>query len=78
MENVTGWKVQPEDPVMLADALAAVLAQPERLSEVGQNARQFVLEKFSKEKFFENGDASFGIWQGRFKMPHVQQAESTT
>lgn len=59
VENVTGWKVQPEDPIMLADTLAAVLAQPERLSEVGQNARQFVLEKFSKEKFFENGDAIF-------------------
>ena len=59
VENVTGWKVQPEDPVMLADTLAAVLAQPERLSGVGQNARQFVLEKFSKEKFFENGDAIF-------------------
>ncbi|GBR49550.1 hypothetical protein AA11825_1373 [Acetobacter pomorum DSM 11825] len=59
IENVTGWKIKPEDPVMLADTLATVLAHPERLAQVGQSARQFVLEKFSKEKFFENGDAIF-------------------
>lgn len=55
--GVTGWTVPPKDPDALATALAIALAQPERLAEMGQAGRTYVLTHFSEEAFTHAGEA---------------------
>ncbi|GBQ81341.1 lipopolysaccharide glycosyl transferase [Gluconacetobacter johannae DSM 13595] len=50
-EGVCGHVVPPEDPMVLAEALATALHRPERLSELGQAARARVLTRFSPARF---------------------------
>lgn len=54
----TGWTVPPKDPEALASALATALAQPERLAEMGQAGRAYVLSHFSEDAFTRAGQAA--------------------
>ncbi|MBO5996834.1 MAG: glycosyltransferase family 4 protein [Acetobacter sp.] len=51
----TGWFVSPDDPIALRDALKFALHNPHLLAPMGQNARHYVSENFSSEKFVQNG-----------------------
>ena len=53
----TGWSVPPNDPIALRDALKFALHNPHLLAPMGQNARHYVSENFSSEKFVQNGNA---------------------
>ena len=48
-DGVTGLLVAPEDAAALADALDKLAANPRLCSEMGQNARASLREKFSIE-----------------------------
>ncbi|AOX17229.1 glycosyltransferase family 4 protein [Kozakia baliensis] len=50
-----GRIVPPQDPERLAQALADMLRHPEKLTEMGQCARQRVLSRFSAEMFDRRG-----------------------
>jgi glycosyltransferase involved in cell wall biosynthesis len=52
-----GITVPPGDPQALADALAELLAAPERLAAMGAAARRHVLERFSRQSFEAAGQA---------------------
>lgn len=54
----TGWTVPPKDPDALAGALATALAQPERLADMGQAGRAYVLTHFSEAAFTRAGEAT--------------------
>jgi len=54
-EGIGGLIVPPGDPGALADALARLLTDPERLAPMGRAARQRVLERFGAEAFARNG-----------------------
>ena len=56
-EGETGRIVPPENAQELAVALQDMLSRPERLAEMGKAGRQLVLERFSAERFRENGRA---------------------
>jgi len=43
--------VQPNDPPALAAALATMLAAPERLATMGEQARVDVLDRFGPDRF---------------------------
>jgi glycosyltransferase involved in cell wall biosynthesis len=47
IEGETGLLVPPDDPHVLAAAIAELLANPERRSEMGRRARVLALEQFS-------------------------------
>jgi glycosyltransferase involved in cell wall biosynthesis len=49
-----GVLVPPENPLLLADAALALLAQPARARELGAQARQRVLRDFSHTRLAEN------------------------
>lgn len=51
----SGWLVPPADASALADALAAALSDPMRLTQMGAVARQHVLSRFSAEAFRDVG-----------------------
>lgn len=53
----TGWSIPPNDPIALRDALKFALHNPHLLAPMGQNARRYVSENFSSEKFIQNGNA---------------------
>lgn len=55
IRDEAGLTVAPGDPEALADALAALLARPDRLAERGAAARREVLERFSAERFRATG-----------------------
>ena len=40
-----------EDPAALAETMRSIAAQPEKLSEYGENARRYYQENFRKEIF---------------------------
>ena len=46
----TGWLVPPEQPVLLAEAIAQAIDHPEQSCQMGQNGHQRVIERFSWEK----------------------------
>jgi len=50
-EGRDGLTVPPGDPVALAEALASLLRQPERLANMGAQARIDVLDRFSSDRF---------------------------
>jgi glycosyltransferase involved in cell wall biosynthesis len=51
-EGITGWLVAPESPGALADAIAAADENPERLKELGTNAR-LRSKEFSADRMVE-------------------------
>jgi len=53
----SGWLVPPDDVVALANALADVLTNPERLASMGQMARQRVLTHYSRDAFRHAGES---------------------
>lgn len=55
-----GLLVAPENPVQLADACLALLAQPARARELGAQARQRVLRDFSSTRTAANVAALYG------------------
>lgn len=57
--NVSGLTVPPHNPHALAKALRDLLTAPERLEAMGQNAREFMLENYSRAHFTEIGRAIF-------------------
>lgn len=56
-EDVTGLTVPPGDPAALAQALGGMLADPARLSDMGEAARRTMLERFSWDRFAATGTA---------------------
>ncbi|MDB5738822.1 MAG: group 1 glycosyl transferase [Sphingomonas bacterium] len=50
-QGESGLTVPPGNPRALADALAALLAAPERLGAMGERARRDVLERFGSARF---------------------------
>jgi glycosyltransferase involved in cell wall biosynthesis len=59
LDGITGRLVPPQNPSALADALQALLSQPERLHEMGTAARQRVLERCSPQRFNAAGEELF-------------------
>lgn len=55
LEPDCGLLVEPENPRQLADALAALLSQPQRLAEKGRKGRDRVLDLFGPTRFEEAG-----------------------
>jgi glycosyltransferase involved in cell wall biosynthesis len=53
----SGALVPPDDPIELAETLAALLRHPERLGEMGRQARARVLDRFSAAQFAAQGQA---------------------
>ena len=51
--GITGALVPPNDPAQLAEAIASLLDQPDRLHEMGATARNRVAEAFDAERNFE-------------------------
>jgi glycosyltransferase involved in cell wall biosynthesis len=51
--GVTGTLVEPDDANALAEAIATLLKQPERLGEMGSCGRDRVAEAFDAERNFE-------------------------
>ncbi len=45
--HVSGWLVDPGDPVSLAKAIGEALEHPERLREMGAQGRRIITERFS-------------------------------
>ncbi|MBJ6123502.1 glycosyltransferase [Sphingomonas sp. BT553] len=53
----TGATVPPGDPVALAAALSAMLADPARLASMGEAARARILDRFAPDRFIASGRA---------------------
>jgi len=51
VDGRSGMTVQPNDPPALAAALATMLAAPERLATMGEQARVDVLDRFGPDRF---------------------------
>jgi glycosyltransferase involved in cell wall biosynthesis len=58
----TGLIVPPRDPQALADALLELLADPERMRQMGQLARRRAVEKFSFEKMIRVYENAWSTW----------------
>lgn len=56
-DGVTGWKIRPQRPQELADALAVALRHPEQLAAMGQAGRDLVMQRFSPAAFAQAGEA---------------------
>ena len=54
-----GWLVPMKDPAALADAIRAVIDDPQRAAAVGASARRHVVEGFSKELRIERLEALY-------------------
>lgn len=54
VDGVTGVLVPPEHPAALADALAALVADPARARALGERGRARVLERFTIERMAES------------------------
>ncbi|NHO31077.1 glycosyltransferase family 4 protein [Acetobacter fallax] len=76
IDDVTGWKVPPEDPHALAEALIRILQQPERLETVGATARAHVLKEFSHARFQEAGQRALEHIPGGTNSGSVTQSGS--
>ncbi|GCE89765.1 glycosyl transferase [Komagataeibacter diospyri] len=57
VEGVTGWKLPPRQPDVLARRLDAILRQPWHLAGMGQAAREWVMRSFSAQAFNRAGSA---------------------
>lgn len=55
-DGVTGWLVPPGDPEALAEAMAALLADPDRRQAMGQAGRKRVIPAFSAERLLQDMD----------------------
>ncbi len=53
----TGWLIPPNDIPALADALENALLHPEQLAQMGQMAREKVLETYSQDVFRKAGES---------------------
>lgn len=53
----SGWLIPPNDVNALADALAEALSHPEKLSAMGQFARDKVLSQYSQDNFRQAGES---------------------
>lgn len=51
--GITGALVDPDHPAGLAEAVAALIRQPERLHDMGDNGRRRVADAFDAERNFE-------------------------
>ena len=58
-DGETGVTVPPDDPEALADAIAALLDDPERRVAYGEAARQRVEEEFSREQMIDRTEALY-------------------
>lgn len=59
-QGVTGLTVPPGDADILAQALKAMLARPDKLHAMGQMARADMLDRFSWDRFAATGGAIMG------------------
>lgn len=50
-EGRSGWLVPPNDVGALANGLAAMLSEPDRLASMGRAARQYVFDQFGQDEF---------------------------
>lgn len=57
--GVTGLLVPPGDPAALADAAAALLADPERRRQMGEAGRERVLRRFHPDRHHREMDSLF-------------------
>lgn len=53
IEGETGRLVPPDDPISLADAIAALLADPPALEAMGKRAHERTVREFSSTRFLE-------------------------
>ena len=58
-DGKTGLLVRPDDPQFLEVALRSVLENPERMEQMGQAARQVILEKHTVEQAAKRQEAFF-------------------
>ncbi len=49
LDGETGLLVPPDDPAALAEALSALLAEPDRAARMGQRAREWVMQRYRWE-----------------------------
>ncbi len=63
-DGETGRLVAPEDPVALADAIAALIADADAREAMGRRAREFVRERFDSARNFERLYERFRPWIG--------------
>lgn len=56
-EGVTGLLVPPKDPDAMADAIAGLLADPDRAAELGREGRRRVVDRFTTAHMAEDIDA---------------------
>lgn len=61
VDGTTGWLVEPDDPVALADALQRVLADPEKARAFGAAARARIAEEFTLDVASARLAGLFGI-----------------
>jgi glycosyltransferase involved in cell wall biosynthesis len=59
-EGRTGLLVPPNDPAALADALIALLKDPQRMMQMGEAGYQQALEKFDAVK---NAQRTFAVYE---------------
>jgi glycogen synthase len=60
VDGITGVLIEPQNPVMLADAINAVLADGEKAARLGRNGRKRVEQEYSWEKV---ADSTLTLYQ---------------
>jgi glycosyltransferase involved in cell wall biosynthesis len=74
VDGVTGYLVEPGDPISMAEAIAKLLESSERRRMFGENGRARFLEKFEFEQFYQTildvyRQAIAGGWRERQNPP---------
>lgn len=64
-DGITGYLVAPRDPAALADALAAVLANPAASSKLGAQARESVASRFGLDAARQRWIEAYATQSGR-------------
>ena len=64
VDGETGFLVERDDPVMLADRVATLLEQPDLAAKLGERGRQRVIAKFGVDAFLDALLAAYGDHRG--------------